>query len=187
MKDIFRKKKYQTFSMFNFIETNNDLIRHKRDLKKQIETNKNNYNAELEENKKIKEEEKKEMEKEKNNTRDKNDEAKIKNLSERYKKKIKLMTLRLNLLKSTYKKVNKRIKILKIGTLNQLDTKEDDKNDNEQSKLQLDTTIRNSFMDFSVLNTKNFDESKFEMSKIGNNFENVSNFGVYDISIINYN
>ncbi len=97
------------------------------------------------------------------------------------------MTLRLNLLKSTYKKVNKRIKILKIGTLNQLDTKEDDKNDNEQSKLQLDTTIRNSFMDFSVLNTKNFDESKFEMSKIGNNFENVSNFGVYDISIINYN
>jgi len=186
MKDIFRKKKYQTFSMFNFIETNNDLIRHKRDLKKQIETNKNNYNAELEENKKIKEEEKKEMEKKKNNTRDKNDEAKIKNLSERYKKKIKLMTLRLNLLKSTYKKVNKRIKILKIGTLNQLDTKEDDKNDNEQSKLQLDTTIRNSFMDFSVLNTKNFDESKFEMSKIGNNFENISNFGVYDISIINY-
>ena len=41
-------------------------------------------------------------------------------------------------------------------------------------------------MDFSmVLNTKNLDDSKFDVSKVGNNFGNVSNFGVYDISIIN--
>ena len=96
------------------------------------------------------------------------------------------MSLRLNLLKNTYKKVNKKIKILKIGELNHLDN-EEEKNENEQSKIQLDTTnMKNSFMDFSTVLNKNFEESKFDLSKFGNNFGNVSNFGIYDISIINY-
>ena len=187
IKDMNRRRKYQTFSMFNFIETNNDLVRQKRDLNKQIETTKDNYNIELEENKKVKIEiEKEKEENEKNNIIENENETKIKKLSEKYKNKIKLLNLRLNLLKNTYKKVNKKIKILKISTLNQVDDgKEDEKND-EQSKLQLDTTNKNSFMDFSmVLNTKNLDDSKFDVSKVGNNFGNVSNFGVYDISIIN--
>ena len=166
IKDIDRRKKYQTFSMFDFIETNNELIRQRKDLNKQLE--------------------KKEKEKEKNSKEKNNEENKIKNLSERYKQKIKLMTLRLNMLKNTYKKVNKKIKILKIGNLNQIDN-EDNKNENELSKIQLDTTnIKNSFMDFSTVLNKNFDESKFEISQIGNNLGNVSNFGIYDISIINY-
>ena len=182
IKDMSKRVKYQTFSMFNFIEINNDLIRQRKDIRKQIEINKNNYKIELEENKKIKEEEMKEKErKEKKNEND--DEKKIKNLSEKYKKKIQLMTLKLNLLKNTYKKVSKKIKILKINELNQINDKEEERIDTEISKIQLDTTIRNSFMDFStVLNAKNFDESKFDMSKFGN----ISNFGVYDISIINY-
>ena len=193
IKNTSKRKRYQTFSMFNFIETNNDLIKQKKDLKKQIEDDKNSYKTELEENKKIKQEEQKENEKkgnEQNKINDNNDELKVKNFNEKYKKKIKLMTLKLNLLKNTYKKVHKKIKILNIKALNQIDNKEDDKDgriETEQSKLQMDTTIKNSFMDFSiVLNAKNVDESKFDMSKIGNNFGNISNFGVYDISIIDY-
>ena len=69
---------------------------------------------------------------------------------------------------------------------NNINNKEDDKNENVPSKIQLDTTIRNSFMDFSNILNKNNDESKFDISKVGNNFGNVSNFGIYDISIINY-
>ena len=193
VKDMIKRKKYQTFSMFDFIETNNDLIKQRKDINKQIDINKNNYKVELEENKKIKAEEKKEEELEKINKKQNNEEQKIKKISEKYKKTIKLMTLRLNLLKNTYKKVNKKIKILKIGGLKQLDSnninnnKDDDKNDNDQSKFNLDTTFRNSFMDFSIVLNKNFDESKFDISKIGNNFGNVSNFGTYDISVINYN
>ena len=189
IKNMQKRKKYQTFSMFNFIEINNDLIRQRKDIKKQIEINKNSYKVEFEENKKIKEEEQKEKEKEKEKEKNRekkkinnDDEIKIKKISEKYKKKIKLMTLKLNTLKNIYKKVNKKIKILKINELNQIDDKEDDRNDTEQSKFQLDTTLRNSYMDFSVLNAKNMDESKLDMSKYGN----ISNFGVYDISIIDF-
>jgi len=189
IKDLNRKKKYQTFSMFDFIETNNELIKQKKDILKQIETNQLNYKIEYDENKKIKSEIKKDEYEEKQNNKN-NEEIKIKKLSEKYKKKIKLMNLRLNLLKNTYKKVNKKIKILKIDALNNLENninnKEDEKNENEPSKIQLDTTIRNSFMDFSNILNKNNDESKFDISKVGNNFGNVSNFGIYDISIINY-
>ena len=188
LKDLTRRKKYQTFSMFDFIETNNELIKQKKDLKKQIEIDKNNYNVELEENKKMKEEIKKEESQAKNNTNKINEETKIKKISEKYKKKIKLITLKFNMLKNTYKKVNKKIKILKIDNANQNNNnnKDNDIVDGEQSKIVLDTTIRNSFMDFSTVLNKNFDESKFDISKIGNNFDNVSNFGIYDISIINY-
>ena len=189
IKDLNRRKKYQTFSMFDFIETNNELIKVKKDILKQIETNQINYKIEYDENKKIKSEIKKDENKEKENNKN-NEEIKIKKLNEKYKKKIKLMNLRLNLLKNTYKKVNKKIKILKIDALNNLENninnKEEDKNENEPSKIQLDTTIRNSFMDFSNILNKNNDESKFDISKVGNNFGNVSNFGIYDISIINY-
>ena len=181
LKDLSRRRKYQTFSMFNFIETNNDLIKQKKDLNKLIETTKQNHEYELEENKRIK----MEVEKEKEEKVDNNEEAKIKKLTDKYNNKIKLLNLRLNSLKSTYKKVNKKIKLLKIGNLdnNSNNNKEDEKND-DQSKIQLDITVKNSFMDFSVLNTKNFEDSKFEISKIGNNFGNISNFGIYDISII---
>ena len=181
LKDLSRRRKYQTFSMFNFIETNNDLIKQKKDLNKLIETTKQNHEYELEENKRIK----MEVEKEKEEKVDNNEEAKIKKLTDKYNNKIKLLNLRLNSLKSTYKKVSKKIKLLKIGNLdnNPSNNKEDEKND-EQSKIQLDITVKNSFMDFSVLNTKNFEDSKFEISKIGNNFGNISNFGIYDISII---
>ena len=181
LKNLSRRRKYQTFSMFNFIETNNDLIKQKKDLNKLIETTKQNHEYELEENKRIK----MEVEKEKEEKVDNNEEAKIKKLTDKYNNKIKLLNLRLNSLKSTYKKVNKKIKLLKIGNLdnNSNNNKEDEKND-EQSKIQLDITVKNSFMDFSVLNTKNFEDSKFEISKIGNNFGNISNFGIYDISII---
>ena len=183
IKDTERRKKYQTFSMFDFIETNNELTRQKKDLNKQLVQTMNNYNIELEENKKIKEEEKNEKEEQK---KKKNEQNKIKNLTEKYKQKIKIMSLILNLLKNTYKKVNKKIKILKIGELNHLDN-EEEKNENEQSKIQLDTTnMKKSFMDFSTVLNKNFEESKFDLSKFGNNFGNVSNFGIYDISIINY-
>ena len=181
LKDLSRRRKYQTFSMFNFIETNNDLIKQKKDLNKLIESTKQNHEYELEENKRIK----MEVEKEKEEKVDNNEEAKIKKLTDKYNNKIKLLNLRLNSLKSTYKKVSKKIKLLKIGNLdnNPSNNKEDEKND-EQSKIQLDITVKNSFMDFSVLNTKNFEDSKFEISKIGNNFGNISNFGIYDISII---
>ena len=166
--------------MFDFIEANNELIKQKKDLKKQIEIDKGNYNAELEENKKMKEEIKKEESKVKNNNIKINEEMKIKKISEKYKKKIKLITLKLNALKNTYKKVNKKIKILKIDNINQNNNniKDNDIVDGEQSKIVLDTTIRNSFMDFSAVLNKNFEESKFDISKIGNNFENVSNFGI---------
>ena len=181
MRDLSRRRKYQTFSMFNFIETNNDLIKQKKDLNKLIETTKQNHEYELEENKRIK----MEVEKEKEQKVDNNEEAKLKKLTDKYNNKIKLLNLRLNMLKNTYKKVNKKIKVLKIGNIdyNPNNNKEDEKND-EQSKIQLDITAKNSFMDFSVLNTKNFEDSKFEISKIGNNFGNISNFGIYDISII---
>lgn len=182
LKDLARRRKYQSFSMFNFIETNNDLIKQKKELNKMIETTKQNQEYELEENKRIK----MEVEREKEQKVDDNEEAKVKKLTDKYNNKIKLINLRLNLLRSTYKKVNKKIKLLKIGNLDNNtnnNNKEDEKND-EQSKMQLDITVKNSFMDFSVLNTKNFEDSKFEISKIGNNFGNISNFGIYDISII---
>lgn len=186
VKDLERRKKYQTFSMFDFIETNNEFIKQKKELQKQIDINMTNYNIELEENKKVKEEIKKEENKEIKDGKN-NEEIKIKKISEKYKKRIKLITLKLNELKNTYKKVCKKIKILKIDNLNINDNNKDNEIiDNELSKIQLDTTIKNSFMDFSTVLNKNFEESKFDLSKIGNNFENIPNFGIYDISIINY-
>ena len=95
IKDLNRRKKYQTFSMFDFIETNNELIKVKKDILKQIETNQINYKIEYDENKKIKSEIKKDENKEKENNKN-NEEIKIKKLNEKYKKKIKLMNLRLN-------------------------------------------------------------------------------------------
>jgi hypothetical protein len=139
LKDLSRRRKYQQFSMFNFIETNNDLIKQKKDLNKLIETTKQNHEYELEENKRIK----MEVEKEKEQKADNNEEAKIKKLTDKYNNKIKLLNLRINLLKSTYKKVNKKIKILKIGNL------DNNSNNNKEDE------ILNIDFDFSKINKEN--------------------------------
>jgi len=183
LKNFNRKKKYQSFSMFNFVEENNEFIKLRKDLNKVIENEKKNYKDELEENKQIKEEIKKEKEIdliEKNN-----EEAKIKKISEKYKSKIKLMKLRVNVLRDARKRLNKEIKILKIGDLNNnIDNnkKEDEINDLDQIPLETSFNMKNSYMDFSVLNTQNFDDNK-DISKI--DMGNFSRIGIYDISIIN--
>ena len=183
LKNFNRKKKYQSFSMFNFVEENNEFIKLRKDLNKAIENEKKNYKDELEENKQIKEEIKKEKELdliEKNN-----EEAKIKKISEKYKSKIKLMKLRVNVLRDARKRLNKEIKILKIGDLNNnIDNnkKEDEINDLDQIPLETSFNMKNSYMDFSVLNTQNFDDNK-DISKI--DMGNFSRIGIYDISIIN--
>ena len=169
--------------MFNFVEENNEFIKLKKDLNKAIENEKKNYKDELEENKQIKEEIKKEKELdliEKNN-----EEAKIKKISEKYKSKIKLMKLRVNVLRNAHKKLNKKIKILKIGDLNNNldnDKKEDEINNLDQIPLETSLNMKNSYMDFSVLNTQNFDDNK-DISKF--DMGNFSRIGIYDISIIN--
>ena len=183
LKNINKKKVYQSFSMFNFVETNNDYIKQRKEMNKIIEDYKKNYQVELEENRQMKLELKKEQEE--NKIQKNNDEIKIKNLSEKYKSKIKLMKLRINMLRNTYKKLNKEIKILKIGDLNNKpdkNNKEDEQNDYDQLPLETSINMKNSLIDFSVLNTNNFDDSK-EISKFG--MGNVSNIGIYDISIIN--
>ena len=183
LKNFNHKKKYQSFSMFNFVEENNEFIKLKKDLNKAIENEKKNYKDELEENKQIKEEIKKEKELdliEKNN-----EEAKIKKISEKYKSKIKLMKLRVNVLRNAHKKLNKKIKILKIGDLNNNldnDKKEDEINNLDQIPLETSLNMKNSYMDFSVLNTQNFDDNK-DLSKF--DMGNFSRIGIYDISIIN--
>ena len=177
------KKKYQYFSMANFVETNNEYIKQKKELNKIIETNKINYKTELEENKQIKIELK--NEKENNLIQKNNEEMKLKKLKEKYKSKIKLIKLRINMLRSTYNKLHKEINILKIGDLDnkfEKNKKEENINDIDQIPLETSINMKNSFIDFSVLNTNNFEDSK-EIEKF--DLGNVSNIGIYDISIIN--
>ena len=96
------------------------------------------------------------------------------------------MKLRTNILRNTYNKLNKKIKILKPDELNtNIDNnkKDEDINDIDQIPLETSINMKNSYMDFSVLNTQNFDDnniSKFDMG-------NISKIGIYDISIINQN
>ena len=105
------------------------------------------------------------------------------------------MKLRTNMLRNTYNKLNKKIKILKFDELNtNIDNnkKDEDINDLDQIPLETSINMKNSFMDFSVLNTQNFDDnniSKFDMGNISKIFDmgNISKIGIYDISIINQN
>lgn len=182
LKNYNRKKKYQSFSMFNFVEINNELVKQKKDLNKDIETSRNNYKLEMEENKEIKLELKKD--KERNLIQKNNDEIKIKKISEKYKSKIKLMKLRVNVLRNAHNKLIKKIKILKIGELNNIENENNEEELKELDQIPLETSMnmKNSMMDFSVLNTQNFDDNK-DISKFG--MGNVSNIGIYDISIIN--
>ena len=182
LKNFNKKKKYQSFSMFNFVETNNEYIKQKKELNKIIDNIKNNYNAEKEENKLIKLELKNDKD---NKIIEKNkEEIKIKKLNEKYKSKIKLMKLRINMLRNNYNKLNKKIKILKLDDLipNKENIKnEEDINELEQIPLETSVNMKNSFMDFSVLNTQIFDDNNISKFDIGN----VSKIGIYDISIIN--
>ena len=185
LKNFNRKKKYQSFSMFNFVETNNELIKQKKELNKVIENTKNNYKVEMEENKQIKQELK--NDKENNLIEINQEEIKIKKLSDKYKSKIKLMKLRINMLRNNYNKLNKKIKILKLDEFipNIDNDKKDDDDIKDLDQIPLETSInmKNSYMDFSVLNTQNFDDNIISKFDAGN----VSKIGIYDISIINQN
>ena len=185
LKNFNRKKKYQSFSMFNFVETNNELIKQKKELNKVIENTKNNYKVEMEENKQIKQELK--NDKENNLIKINQEEIKIKKLSDKYKSKIKLMKLRINMLRNNYNKLNKKIKILKLDEFipNIDNDKKDDDDIKDLDQIPLETSInmKNSYMDFSVLNTQNFDDNNISKFDAGN----VSKIGIYDISIINQN
>ena len=185
LKNFNRKKKYQSFSMFNFVETNNEFIKQKKELNKIIENTKNNYKVEMEENKQIKQELK--NDKENNLIEINQEEIKIKKLSDKYKSKIKLMKLRLNMLRNNYNKLNKKIKILKLDEFipNIDNDKKDDDDIKDLDQIPLETSInmKNSYMDFSVLNTQNFDDNNISKFDAGN----VSKIGIYDISIINQN
>ena len=185
LKNFNRKKKYQSFSMFNFVETNNELIKQKKELNKVIENTKNNYKVEMEENKQIKQELK--NDKENNLIEINQEEIKIKKLSDKYKSKIKLMKLRINMLRNNYNKLNKKIKILKLDEFipNIDNDKKDDDDIKDLDQIPLETSInmKNSYMDFSVLNTQNFDDNNLSKFDAGN----VSKIGIYDISIINQN
>ena len=185
LKNFNRKKKYQSFSMFNFVETNNELIKQKKELNKVIENTKNNYKVEMEENKQIKQELK--NDKENNLIEINQEEIKIKKLSDKYKSKIKLMKLRINMLRNNYNKLNKKIKILKLDEfIPNIDNDKkdyDDIKDLDQIPLETSINMKNSYMDFSVLNTQNFDDNNISKFDAGN----VSKIGIYDISIINQN
>ena len=185
LKNFNRKKKYQSFSMFNFVETNNELIKQKKELNKVIENTKNNYKVEMEENKQIKQELK--NDKENNLIEINQEEIKIKKLSDKYKSKIKLMKLRINMLRNNYNKLNKKIKILKsdefIPNIDNNIKDDDDIKDLDQIPLETSINMKNSYMDFSVLNTQNFDDNNISKFDAGN----VSKIGIYDISIINQN
>ena len=185
LKNFNRKKKYQSFSMFNFVETNNELIKQKKELNKVIENTKNNYKVEMEENKQIKQELK--NDKENNLIEINQEEIKIKKLSDKYKSKIKLMKLRINMLRNNYNKLNKKIKILKsdefIPKIDNNKKDDDDIKDLDQIPLETSINMKNSYMDFSVLNTQNFDDNNISKFDAGN----VSKIGIYDISIINQN
>ena len=185
LKNFNRKKKYQSFSMFNFVETNNELIKQKKELNKVIENTKNNYKVEMEENKQIKQELK--NDKENNLIKINQEEIKIKKLSDKYKSKIKLMKSRINMLRNNYNKLNKKIKILKLDEFipNIDNDKKDDDDIKDLDQIPLETSInmKNSYMDFSVLNTQNFDDNNISKFDAGN----VSKIGIYDISIINQN
>ena len=185
LKNFNRKKKYQSFSMFNFVETNNELIKQKKELNKVIENTKNNYKVEMEENKQIKQELK--NDKENNLIEINQEEIKINKLSDNYKSKIKLMKSRINMLRNNYNKLNKKIKILKLDEFipNIDNDKKDDDDIKDLDQIPLETSInmKNSYMDFSVLNTQNFDDNNISKFDAGN----VSKIGIYDISIINQN
>ena len=185
LKNFNRKKKYQSFSMFNFVETNNELIKQKKELNKVIENTKNNYKVEMEENKQIKQELK--NDKENNLIEINQEEIKIKKLSDKYKSKIKLMKSRINMLRNNYNKLNKKIKILKLDEFipNIDNDKKDDDDIKDLDQIPLETSInmKNSYMDFSVLNTQNFDDNNISKFDAGN----VSKIGIHDISIINQN
>ena len=185
LKNFNRKKKYQSFSMFNFVETNNELIKQKKELNKVIENTKINFKVEMEENKQIKQELK--NDKENNLIEINQEEIKIKKLSDKYKSKIKLMKSRINMLRNNYNKLNKKIKILKLDEFipNIDNDKKDDDDIKDLDQIPLETSInmKNSYMDFSVLNTQNFDDNNISKFDAGN----VSKIGIYDISIINQN
>ena len=174
LKNKEKKSIYQNFSMFNFIENNNEMVRYKRDINIKIQNLKLDYKKELEENKKIKEEEKNFEQK-----IDYKSELKMKILNEKYKKKIKLIKLRIDTLKNLKKKLYRKIKILNYEKSNNKNDNNNIINDkiDDYSKTNIEyTNIKNSYMDFSVLNVKNDEDN--DISKIKNNFGNI------DISII---
>ena len=174
LKNKEKKSIYQNFSMFYFIENNNEMVRYKRDINIKIQNLKLDYKKELEENKKIKEEEKNFEQ-----TIDYKSELKMKILNEKYKKKIKLIKLRIDTLKNLKKKLYRKIKILNYEKSNNKNDNNNIINDkiDDYSKTNIEyTNIKNSYMDFSVLNVKNDEDN--DISKIKNNFGNI------DISII---
>ena len=97
------------------------------------------------------------------------------------------MKLRINMLRNNYNKLNKKIKILKLDEFipNIDNDKKDDDDIKDLDQIPLETSInmKNSYMDFSVLNTQNFDDNNISKFDAGN----VSKIGIYDISIINQN
>ena len=203
-KNVINKEKrdmYQTFSMYDFITNNNNLIDMKTKLNKNIISLKHSRENIFEENKKckIKNEENEKLNIIKNNSN--------KNIIIKYHKKVKLLTLRINVVKNLIDNINKKFKKLKLFKNNNLSI--NNKNDNnktfdkeiikekeiedcsikkEKSKLTIDVSKRlDDLLDFSIiLNNKNKEDTKLDdFTNTNNNFGNISNNNMWDISLIN--
>ena len=203
-KNVINKEKrdmYQTFSMYDFITNNNNLIDMKTKLNKNIISLKHSCENIFEENKKckIKNEENEKLNIIKNNSN--------KNITIKYHKKVKLLTLRINVVKNLIDNINKKFKKLKLFKNNNLSI--NNKNDNnktfdkeiikekeiedcsikkEKSKLTIDVSKRlDDLLDFSIiLNNKNKEDTKLDdFTNTNNNFGNISNNNMWDISLIN--
>ena len=193
-----KRKMYQDFSMYDFVNDNSNLINMKTKLNKNIASLKHDYENELQENTKYK------MKSENNEDLDinKNNNQNISNL--KYQKKIKFLTLKINIIKNLIDNINKKFKPLKLVKNNNLlrndinDKKFDkeiikeEENESsmikERSKLPSDVSKRlNDFADFSIiLNNKNEEDMKLDdNTNTINNFGCISNNNIWDISLIN--
>ena len=199
MQDKSRQKYYQDFTIKDFLDINNEIMRQKDLLSKRNNQIKLELNNTLNENKlyKMKNNEEK-------NTNDENEgkieekneqEEKIKKLTEKYENKIELINSKKNLLKNALEKMNSEFHLFDINKIikknNQsinfnLDNKKafykkinGKRNISIKESTRKDNDKMNSFLDISVLNNKE-DENNISKDKFG-----IMKSSIWDVSAIN--
>ena len=212
MKSYSLRRKYQKFTVVEFLE-NFDIYAKTKDklkidikkIKEDIKLEKKNIKEYKIQKNKSENDNRIELIKNNNNlnynlnVNNKNN-VKIQNYISKYKNNIKKIYLRINLLKNNYNILNKRCTLFRITNLytktNDIldnkkklineNNKKDEDDEKEKSHLALDLTKKlSNYMDFSSILNNKTEESQIDITKAGNNFEVITTTNVWDVSEIN--
>ncbi len=203
MKNLKSKKKYQKFTINEFLEDFDFNHKNKEKIKKDIDKLKQDIKIEKNNIKEYKEQNRNKYNNNeiliKNNNDNEND--KIQKYILKYKNNIKKIYLKINLLKNNYNFLNKRYKLLQINKINSkkkddmnlkkiisVESNEDDdkEKEKEKSQLGLDLTRKlNNYMDFSSILNNQTEESQINITKNENNYGQITTTNNWDISEIN--